>query len=436
MGLGQRAVPMPGPAGVRGAGSPALWQGVAVVRWFLPCLFVLSGCVARLLPRPPVVEDSAAWLRAAAVGPSSAATPRYEGRAPPLLLWGVDFTDEVLLELARDPRYGMIELARARAADGAWHEFALVSSLDGTQHVATGTKEAAALARAFPIPSYDGALRMADLRAGGYLERTARLRLPDGRTLQASVQAPTKGQVPKPRNGSAMNHSQDSLLAAIDLRAFNWGFPLARIDGEQAAVREVAPGLPLAWRLEQGTGGVRAGNGLWTERRDGLTWADPEGHSSRLSWGAEAGALIASGTDALATTRWACLPQSNGRCPWTWAEVRQGAVTVRIDFSPPLPDLRYPIASAQRSRFTVAIDAQKGLMAGEIEARHHDGGWTFDTVPIAPYWACERPVRTTLLVGSPGTWAVEARVLPELAAAGGGRERCYATSPRTVPLGG
>lgn len=393
------------------------------------------GCYSRLQPRPPVVDDVGQWLRDAPRAPTPAAEARYEGMAPPLLLWAVDFSEEVLVELEGDPTYTMIEVTRAKARDGSVHDFALVSSRDGQQSVAVGNPGSLSLARALPLPAYDGGLRVVDLRANGFVERVSAMDLPDGRRLQMAVQAKATGSPPTPRSGSAMNHSQDRLLAAIDLRAFNWGTPLVSIDGTAAKVRALAPGLPFAWRLEQSAGGARAGVGQWADERGVLRWTEDNGASITLRPTASASTLVLEGEDGLAQWRWACAPQPTGACPWTWAEVRQGATTARWDFSPPLPDLRYPIADEHRSRFVLGLDAQPGLVGGEIAVRHHAGGWTVDVLPEAPFWACERPIRAEILEGGKGLWSYRAEVRPELAAGGEGRDRCFAFAPKILDGG-
>jgi hypothetical protein len=404
----------------------------------LPLLLCIA-CFPRLLPSGPVVADEAAYL-----GPLRASGVDYSGlqrvrQAPvlPFLTWGLDFEEEMLFEFARHPLYGMVEVTRVHAADGRQSWFALVSERSGLQHVVVGTAVAAELARSFPAPVWKGGLEVVEIRSSKQVQIRARFVLPNGEAVDALMTAAARGRALPKRNGNAMNHSQDALLAVLDLEEFNWARASVKVEGKPAPVRLLAPFLPFAWRLEQAAGGLASG-GLWMSAQGsgGLdAQREPSGEDLRFTAKQAGDQLLLTHRGALVTTTWSF---ENGGDPGAPIELRQvdvmhGEVSVfRLRFNPALPDLRYLPEGAFEAKMVAGSNGQRGYMTGMLRISSEGGDVLIDVLPQSPAWACERPVRNRLTYVRNGAEPGEdvgvrlsARIEPALAAAGEGRAACW-----------
>jgi len=406
---------------------------------FLPCFFLLSGCYPHLLPSGPVVDAEDTFL-----GPMESSGVDYSGRellrvAPvlPFLPWGLDFPEEMLFEFASHPTYGMVEITQVEARDGRREWFALVSERSGVQHVVVGSAEAAQLARAFPAPVLEGALEVVSIRSSSQLQYRARFVLPNGESVDALITAKEKGSALPKRNGNAMNHSQDAVLAVLDLEEFNWATAVVKVDGKTAPIRQLAPFVPFAWRLEQAAGGLGSG-GLWMgPGSEGLeAERKPSGESLTFESRQVGSEFIVTQTDALLETQWTF---ENGGIPDGPLELRQlevihGEVSVfRMRMNPSLPDLRYGSQPGFEAKLVAGSNGREGYMSGTVRTHlDEDGLLMIDVLPESPAWACERPIRNRLsyiqsradLGGGTGVH-LDAAVEPTLAAGGAGRAACW-----------
>ena len=362
----------------------------------------------------------------------------YEGRARqvdfpvlPFRLWGLDFEEEMLFELGDHPVYGMIEVTRVTTRDGRQAWFALVSEHSGLQTVVVGTAEAAALAETFPAPVHDGRLRVIRLASDQALEYDTAFVLPNGELLQATLTARIVGEPPPKRNGNAMNHSADRVLAVLDLEEYNWGRATVFIEGERARVRLLAPFLPFVWRLEQTAGGLSWGGVDSRAGQDGvplLTALDDVAVPMSWRW-EEQGALRAVvGSDRLTEHRFTFRTTAGGPdapIELVGIEVRQGDVSVvHMDFNPALPDLRWLPDRTYRGLLVAGSNGQAGYMVGRYEVRAEDGRAVVEVVPERPFWACERPIRGRIQYIDQAV-RLRSEIAPELAAGGAGRDACF-----------
>ena len=402
------------------------------MRWLL-LIALLAGCYPHLVPTDPVADPPEAFLGADAWSDAdySGKERLVEHPVVPFRLWGLDFDEEVLFELAHDPTYAMVELTRAIGRDGGEVFFALVAEVSGVQHVVVGDDTAARLAETFPAPVHDGKLRVVRLQGDGAVEYDFAFYLPDGRLLQANVSSKRPGTTPKQRVGNAMNHSADRVLAVLDLEEANWGKAAVFIDEKRTTLRHLGVVLPFVWRLQQTAGGLSfggvnmaaSGQGGLESRLDDveqpMRWREEE-HGDEI-W------LV--GEDRVTDHVVRFKPRTSagwaGPVEIVGARVVHGAVTV-VDFAfnPALPDLRYPVTGVHDARMVAGSNGNRGYMRGTVRTHVVGDRATVDVVPEVPFWACERPMRNRLqMLGD--RVRLRAEVTPALAVGGGGRDACY-----------
>ncbi|HCP45666.1 MAG TPA: hypothetical protein DIU15_06475 [Deltaproteobacteria bacterium] len=415
-----------------------------VVLWTVG--LALAGCYPRIAPTSAVERDPDGFL-----GAPLGSGVRYDTAAKrpllpvlPFRLWGLHFDEEMLFELADHHRFAMVEIARVQTLDAGWVWFALIAEVDGTQHVAVGAPEHVRLGQGFPAPVYDGALVVERTHTEKHLTYVFSLTLPGGEQLEGTVRSRGAGVVPPARNGNAMNHSKSRVLAVLDLEQFNWAEPTVRIDGVEARVRSLAPGLLYSFRLRQSVGGMAAGSfhqaplvataSLAPEAtaRPAFVLVD-EGQDDSQGLMFEKRLV---GDEVLLSAREAVVDLNYrfqggtedglaGPLELREAEVIHGDRSAfRVQFNPSLPDLRYPFSSTFEGRMVAGANGQEGYMTGRVRARWADGVAVVDFLPDRPFWACERPVRSEVsLRGDVAHW--QSAVRPDLASGGEGAQVCF-----------
>ena len=399
----------------------------------LLAILLLASCYPYIQPKGPVVDVVADYL-----GPAAPSGATYDGRSRevdlpvlPFRLWGLDFAEEMLFELGDHPLYAMVEVTRVSARDGREAWFVLVSERSGLQHVVVGTAEAAALAETFPAPVHDGRLRVIRLESDRALEYDTAFVLPNGELVQATLTARIVGEPPPKRNGNAMNHSADRVLAVLDLEEYNWAQATVFIEGERAKVRLLAPFLPFAWRLEQTAGGLSWG-GLSGAAGQGdlalLTTLDDVDGPIPWRWERRGDLLVLVGQDRVTDHLFSFRPLADGPegpLELVKLEVRHGDTSVvHLEFNPALPDLRWLPDRAYRSLVVAGAGGRDGYMTGRVEVRAEDGRAVIDVLPERPFWTCERPIRGRIQYIE-DAYRLRAEIAPELAAGGLGRDACF-----------
>jgi len=396
---------------------------------------LLASCYPRISPTGPVVASAETFLSAAA--PSSLDYSQLQRRSEvpvlPFRLWGIDFAEEMLFELAGHPRYAMVEICHVRKRAGEWTWFALIAELDGRQHVGVATEADFRLGKSFPAPVYRSGLEVERTEHAGRLEYRFSLSLPDGSEMDGTISSRAKGNEPpdSQRNGSAMNHSQESALAIIDLRSWNWAKPTIRIDGQAAKVRTLAPFVSYAMRLAQVAGGLAAGQVRTTPAaRDGYYelryGSGAESEALQLATRAVGDDLVISTSDQLIDLeyRFRAVPGDSGALELHGASVGHGEVPVfDVRFSPPIPDLRYRLEQRASGRMIAGVGGREGYMTGSYRVEAGDQPQLL-LLPDRPFWACERPLRATFQIEAEAV-TMRAEVAPDLALDGAGAEGCF-----------
>ena len=393
------------------------------------------GCYPRISPTGPVVADAEAFVADAGNHQLdySSLTRLTDLPVLPMRLWGVDFDEEMLFELKGHSSYAMVEICHVRKRSGEWTWFALVAEHDGRQHVAVGSEADHRLGQSFPAPVYRSGLQVERTEERDRIVYTFAFSLPDGETIEGRVHARARGAEPGPsqRNGSAMNHSRATALAIIDLEEFSWAKAEVKIAGVDAPVRSLAPGLPYAMRLEQVAGGIAAGQMTITETPDAATYelrlgTDAGREPLRLTRRLEGEDLVMTSANEVVDSEYRFRMRSGAEGPMELylATVHHGDVEAfKVRFVPPLPDLRYSLQGDLSGRMIAGVHGRQGYMVGEYHLST-EGGSHLDLLPSAPFWACERPMRSTIERGAQAVTA-STRVVPGLALGGLGAEACF-----------
>ena len=398
-------------------------------------LGVSGGCYPRISPIGPVVKDPLAFLAGASSAEVDYAGLKRRTDLPilPLRLWGVEFAEEMLFVLKGHPRYAMIEVCHVRKRNGEWTWFALVAEHSGRQHVAVAGDEDYKLGQSFPAPVYRSGLRVERTEEAGRISYITSFGLPDGQVLDATVQSRSSGTQPGPsqRNGSAMNHSQQSALAIIDLKEFSWARPIVTIDGNPTPVRSLAPGLSYAMRLEQVAGGIAAGlMRIVAGSRAGeyaLHYGNDSGRDPMtLTLRADSREAVLSSADEIVDLEYRFRANAglDGPLELHQATVRHGSVEAfDLRFSPPLPDFRYPFTEERSGRLVAGVAGRDGYMVGTYVS-HGSPTPQLLLLPSAPFWACERPIHSAFELG-PDQALTRSEVRPDVALDGAGAAECF-----------
>ena len=396
-----------------------------------PLFFVLAlaGCYPHLVPTDPVADPPSSYLGAPAPSGATYGSARLtDVPVLPFRLWGLDFEEEVLFELAHDETYAMVEITRAIDRAGQEVFFALVAEHNGIQHVIVGDERALHLAETFPAPVHDGKLRVVRLEGRKNVEYDVAFYLPDERLLQGQVTVKKEGQGFPKRVGNAMNHSADRVLAVLDLEEFNWGRAAVFVDERRVPLRHLALVAPFVWRLQQTAGGLSFGGVNMSADGEGLL-AQIDGVVEPMPFRSETHGdevwLVGEDRVTDHVFRYRAPTAQPDALELIGVELRHGDVSV-VDFAfnPALPDLRYPVDRVFESRFVAGSNGRAGYARGVVRVQMVEGRTTVDVIPEVPFWTCERPMRSRFQFLE-GKVRLRAEVTPALAAGGLGRDACY-----------
>jgi hypothetical protein len=369
----------------------------------------LAGC-AHLIPTRATVNESRF------LGPTADPTPAEGDRvleAPvlPFPVWGLHFDEELVLELLDHPRWRMIEIVRLQHEDQAvW--FTLDSHRCGRQWVGVPAGNEA-YASGFPAPIYPSDLEVERSATDRVLRYRAAWTMQTGERIEieADTRLPLK---PFPlRSGNAMNHSQETALALIDLELRRASRVRATVDGAPHRVASLSRGI-----LVQTAAGVMEGERSFRAGEDGgmvATAADGRATAYRRE-PIEGGFALVTELP-LSTERWHFVERDGGAFLSQVVIDGPADELLRLRFNPPLADLRVPPTEASVSRVVGSIHGLPGYMAAElrIEPGEEAGTAVLRLQPSTPRWAKQRPVRSVLRWPGDGTANVETVVEPTAA---------------------
>ena len=212
------------------------------------------------------------------------------------------------------------------------------------------------------------------------------------------------------RNGSTMRHSQNQLMAVLDLSHQDLGRGHVNIGGVTQAPARVF-GVPVRAALQQTQGGLVTGQWLQRAAHGGFTTRFGGSDGPSRPWSVDRqGARSALGRTGVGCV-WAVQDDPDRQLGFRFLEGPDGALELRelrawqkgqaaagfsMQLSPALPDLRKRFAGEVTSRWVGDVAGQLAHAHGTAVARWTDDGPELELRPTAPWWVWDRPMRTTL----------------------------------------
>ncbi|MDP7114100.1 MAG: hypothetical protein QGH45_19165, partial [Myxococcota bacterium] len=373
----------------------------------------LAGC-AHLIPTRASVDESR-FLGPPADPPPTDGDHALEAPVLPFPIWGLHFDEELVLELLDHPSWRMIEIVRLEHEDReVW--FTLEAHRCGRQWVGVPAGNEA-YASGFPAPIYPSDLEIERTATDRELRYRAAWTMQTGERIEIEADTPLPLKPMPLRSGNAMNHSQETALALIDLELRRASRVRATIDGTPRRVASLSRGI-----LVQTAAGVMEGVRSFRAAGDGgvvATAADGTATVYRRE-PAEGGFELVTELP-LSTERWHFVERDGGAHLSQVILDGPAAELLKLRFNPPLADLRTPPVATSVSRAVASIHGLPGYMAAEIRIEPGEVAGTANSTanivvePSTPRWAKQRPVRSILSWPEDGTAAVETAVEPTAA---------------------
>ena len=367
---------------------------------------VLAGC-AHLIPARPSVDESR-FLGPPADPPPAEGDRILEAPVLPFPVWGLHFDEELVLELLDHPTWRMIEIVRLEhEGQAVW--FTLDAHRCGRQWVGVPAGNEA-YASGFPAPTYRSDLAIERSATDRELRYRAAWTMQTGERIEIEADTPLPLKPFPLRSGNAMNHSQETALAVIDLELRRASRVRATVDGTPHRVASLSRGI-----LVQTAAGVMEGERSFRTGSDGGVTATAEDGTAidyRRVPTEEGFELV---TELpLSTERWRFVERDGGAHLGQLILDGPAGELLKLRFNPPLADLRSPPSAGSESRVVGSINGLPGYMAAElrIEPGEVPGTAVILLLPSTPRWAKQRPVRSVLRWPGDGTAVVETAVEP------------------------
>ena len=314
----------------------------------------------------------------------------------PFIPWGLRFDEDLMIAL-RDPKWGMIEVAKVEHPHGdLW--FTLDSRQDGRQLVGgEANEELREMIQYFPARWKENDLQVIEQRDTpqvGWTTYTVSYQR-DEDTISFDLWAPDSDVVPKRRNGNAMNHSQGTALALLDIYSLSLKNTRVQWRGEKQSVQKIA-GWPMQARMRQAVGGIQAG--VWRQEEQGL-WRLGQFSSWKMSSSDERFIFRTQNQYPSVAAQYISLG-SELRLEKMWIEqphVTREDVVFEMVFSPALPDFRYgaPIDDFY-SEASLHVNGQPLYALADVLITGNATEVNVGLLPKTPDWAVERPVYSML----------------------------------------
>lgn len=232
------------------------------MRWVAVGLvpLMLGGCGAKYRPQGPVMSSYERTMKFPVHRPHDKL--KYSGRtaastAPviPLMAFGAAFDLDVAL-MPRDGELDMIEFARLNLPDRhLW--LALETSVSGEQTLLANVDDIESILPELPLTRIAvDSFTTTDLST----ESTVDVSLSYDNSQGSRVDAQLLGDPPIPakkRNGRTYNHSENSLLAVLDIPASESLFKAdVTIDGKGLSLKKIGGFVPARFVMQQAQGGL------------------------------------------------------------------------------------------------------------------------------------------------------------------------------------
>ena len=359
-------------------------------------LLLSSLLTAQAVPMEYLLSRKKLGNASTILGQSKRSTASFSSAVPiqseivlPFVGWGLRFDEDLMISLCDDDEWGMIEVAKVNLPSGEGVWFTLDSKIDGRQYVGLPSSLAAnTMAKSFPAPSYDSNLVVVEGETTkGVRTIDVQYRRLDDQEIRFSMQAWAKDKAPSRRNGHAMNHSQGSVLAVLDIFSLRLQKPVW--EGKEQRVL----GVPVAGHMRQTVTGLRQGQ--W--RQQGLTWSGITALSPsfQLQRSTVDNQIVLSTASQFPVVQYR-FDKHDAYIELRSIEVHQNGPEpiAKIAFNPSLPDLRYgPPTKEVCSSMVVSLQKNQAYQQGEICFTPVDGNTTrVQVLSNQPVWAKHRPV--------------------------------------------
>lgn len=397
-------------------------------------LFATACGLKKYVPEGPVVsaaERARGWGEDVPSGAVYTGKPEVAFPVLPVQVFGAAYALDLVL-VSKHPTWNM-------------HEYAMLETPEGPLWLAKDAREATMsqslvgagvghLMPEIPLQRKESPVEVEDASTAELLDLVLRYENIDGEPVEVRYRGPRPDKAMDQRNASTMGHSQDTVMAVLDLshRRFARSASIT-IGGEEWGLRRVMGLVPLRLALRQVQGGLAVAD---FEQRGAVDWVEePE---EREVLGATPGeASDAGGTERSGrpSIRFSVV-RGGEEEPWevrrsdrTVEAVQEGelrtlvyrfrvgedeawelvsmdveqvgrqAPPTHIELSPPLPDLRRPFEGRLVSRYVVDVNGQQGHAVGRLEAWWDGEVARVALIPEAPPWTVDRPMETTVTFG-------------------------------------
>ncbi len=225
---------------------------------------LLVGCGAKYKPKGPVLTG---YERAMDFPVQrSHANLTYYGREPfiaapmlPVLAFGAAFElDLVVVPKAGD--FEMLEFARiATPTEPLW--VALETARDtGDQSLVANLDEIEGFMPEIPLPRKSTSLQATDNSTSELIDVTLSYENINGQMVEATMQGDPPEKLNRKRNGPAFNHSENQLLAVVDVPASESLFKAnVQVEGKGLKLKRIGGIVPFQFAMEQAQGGLAVG---------------------------------------------------------------------------------------------------------------------------------------------------------------------------------
>lgn len=227
-------------------------------------VLLLAGCGAKYKPVGPVLEGYERSFRYPVHRPHEGLT--YNGRAPatsapvvPLLAFGAAF-DLDFAVMPKNSDFDMLEFARVSFPDKYVWVALETSAATGDQTLLANLDQIDAFMPELPLARQSVNLQADDRSTEFTVDVSLSYPNSKGQKVEAEITGDPPLKTGSKRNGRTFTHSQNQLLAVLDVAATESLFKAdVRIDGQNVPFRKVAGIVPGQFVLQQTQGGLASG---------------------------------------------------------------------------------------------------------------------------------------------------------------------------------
>lgn len=353
------------------------------------------------LPHGPVLDANgrARWLAGCRDEVRYSGDSRVSFPIPPAQFFGLTYLQDIVL-VTEHPEWTMHEYAQVQLPQGTrW--ICKDSNRVGQQTITSDLPDLAGWVPEVPVVRRTRPVAVVDRSAPGILDVQLRYESP----LDEVVDLHLRGKLAQRRerwsNGSAFNHSQETVAVVVDIsKRQPFGLDAAiSFNGTPARIKRLLGLFPVKAILTQTQGGLAIASMRLQRDADryrltrpiaGTTWNT---HADER-WQLQRDGEITLATHRNQTSRFELRYVERGLQSARVWQAHDDLLLTSVELSAPLPDISRPFQGTVTRHFVVEINGLT-LGCGSVDARHSDGGEVIVAwKPTAPRWFRQRPIRT------------------------------------------